>query len=67
MLDITLYCYRLSTQSYDEELIWRDVQLWGGHLSIRGDCVDFWVPGQYISFFLLRYPELVRQPQLEYV
>ena len=67
MFDIKLYCYRYYTGSYDEEIIWRDVQSWGGHISIRGDCIDYFVPARYVTFFLLKYPGLVRQPALEYV
>ncbi len=65
-----LYCYRYyawSETSYDEEVIWRDVQRWNGHISIRGDCIDYWVPAEYISFFILKYPELTRQLQLDYL
>jgi len=70
MFDITLYCYRYHTYlvlDYDEETIWRDVQSWGGSLSIRADSIDFWVPRAYHLWFILRYPELPRQPLLEYV
>lgn len=70
MLARTLYCYRYyawTDISYDDEDIWADVQAWGGSISIRGDCVDFWVPADYITFFILKYPELTRQLQLEYV
>ncbi len=65
-----LYCYRYHCWcevSYDEEVIWSDVQSWGGSISIRGDCIDFFVPAEYISFFILKYPELTRQTALEYV
>jgi hypothetical protein len=65
-----LYCYRYyawTEVSYDEEHIWEDVQRWGGSISIRGDCIDYWVPPEYITFFLIKYPELTRQMQLEYV
>lgn len=69
LLPRRLYCYRFSAQcrEYDEEIIWRDVQSWGGHISIRQDCIDFFVPAEYISFFLLKYPELCRQQQLDYL
>ena len=70
MLDINWFCYRyhpFEELSYDEEAVWRDIQAWGGWMTIRGDCVDFFVPRQYISFFLLKYPELLRQPALDYV
>ena len=64
-----LYCYRYYAWSsdFDEEDIWQDVQRWGGHLSIRGDCIDYFIPAEYITFFLLKYPELTRQQQLDYV
>jgi len=70
MLDIKLFCYRyhpFEQLAYDEEAVWRDIQAWGGWMSIRGDCIDFFVPCEYISFFLLKYPELSRQPALDYV
>ncbi len=65
-----LYCYRyyaFTEVDYDEEDIWRDVQSWGGSISIRGDCIDYFVPADRITFFLLKYPELSRQLQLEYI
>ncbi len=64
-----LLCYRYHAwdTDYDEELIWSDVQRWGGHLSIRQDCIDFWVPERYSVFFALKYPDLVRQSSLDYV
>ncbi len=64
-----LYCYRYYAweSDLDEEAIWADVQRWGGSLSIRGDCIDFFVPADYITFFVLKYPDLVRQSQLEYI
>ena len=68
--DRTLYCYRyycFDRVDYDEEVIWSDVQRWGGAISIRGDCIDFFVPPEHITFFVIKYPELVRQPALEYV
>ena len=64
-----LYCYRYYawTTDLDEEAIWADVQRWRGHISIKGDCIDFFVPVDHITFFVLKYPELVRQHQLEYI
>jgi hypothetical protein len=64
-----LYCYRFYcwASDLDEEDIWSDVQSWGGSLSIRCDCIDFWVPSEYRVIFLLKYPDLVRQPALEYI
>lgn len=63
-----LRCYRLYVFSdYDEEVIWARVQSWGGHISIRGDCIDFWVPEPYVAWFLLSFPDLQAQPDLDYV
>ena len=64
-----LYCYRYHAweSDFDEELIWRDVQAWRGHISIRVDSIDFWVPADYVTFFVLKYPDLVRCPDLDYV
>lgn len=64
-----LYCYRYYAWAtdYDEEIIWTLVQSWGGHISIRGDCIDYWVPTDRAAFFVLKYPDLVRQPALEYL
>ena len=71
MSTITLYCYRYYTYldylDYDQEVNWRDLQSWGGSMSLRADSIDFFVPYAYRVFFLLRYPELVRQPRLDYV
>ena len=63
-----LACYRLTSLiDYDEELVWADVQRYGGSLSIRGDCIDFWIPLRYQSFILLRWPLLVRKSDLDYL
>ncbi len=62
------YCFRLYAFSdYDEELVWADVQSYGGRLSIKVDCIDFFVPADYASFFVLKWPDLTRQRNLEYV
>ena len=67
-LDRQLVCYRLdSLVPYDEEIVWAWVQSLGGHLSIRGDCIDYYVPADRISFFLLKYPDLSRQLHLDYL
>ena len=59
--------YAFAACLLDEEAIWLDVQRWGGHISVRGDCIDFYVPTIYAAFFTLKYPELPRQPLLEYL
>ena len=61
-------CYRLTSLiPYDEELVWQDVQAFGGSLSIRGDCIDFWVPFHCETWMLLRWPLLVRKPDMDLV
>ncbi len=63
-----LCCYRLDALiAYDEESVWSLVQRHGGSLSIRGDCIDFWIPQQYQSLLVLAFPRLRRQWQLDYV
>jgi hypothetical protein len=61
-----LRCFRLTVSiGYDEEVIWAYVQRSGGHISIRGDCIDFWVPNRAVTMFLCAWPDLVPQPQLD--
>jgi hypothetical protein len=61
-------CYRLtSLVDYDEELVWRDVQSFGGSISIRGDCIDFWVPYMNETWMILRWPRLTRRADLDLV
>ena len=68
MIEPRIYCYRqYSRQNLDEELVWADLQRWGGSLSIRGDCIDWFVPATVITLFLIKYPELTRQHNLEYI
>jgi hypothetical protein len=59
-------CYRLTYRSqYDEEVIWAFVQRSGGHISIRQDCIDYWITPRYQSLLLCAWPELEPQPQLD--
>ena len=68
MLETTILCYRLnSLMPYDEEEIWSLVQSVGGYLSIRGDCIDYWVPRPYAVFLVLKYPGLERRADLDYI
>ena len=62
-------CYRYHAYrvDYDEETVWAFVQRHGGYLSIRSDCIDFWIPRAYAVFFEIAYPELCRQPELDYL
>lgn len=68
MIEPNYYCYRLTVyQPYDEESVWAFVQRHNGFISIRGDCVDFWIPAQYLTLMLLAYPDLVRQHHLDFL
>lgn len=59
-------CYRLTQRSeYDEEVIWAYVQRSGGHISIRQDCIDYWIPPRHQTMLLCAWPELEPQPQLD--
>ena len=67
-VDTTLKCYRLDYRSnYDEEVVWSLVQRHGGHISIRQDCIDFWIHRDWEEFLLLAFPDLIRKPELDYV
>jgi hypothetical protein len=64
-----LYCYRYHAWDpldYDEEIIWADVTYWGGRITVRNDSVDFWIPASHQLLFVLKYPELTRQQQLDF-
>lgn len=64
----TLLCYRLAAgMDYDEEVIWAFVQRHGGHLSIKGDCIDFWIPVEYQSMFVLAWSQLRRKAEFDYI
>jgi hypothetical protein len=63
-------CYRYyawTETNYDDEDIWAFVQRHNGYISIRNDCIDFYVPREYRVLFELAYSELVRQPELDYI
>lgn len=65
-----ILCYRYyawAEYSYDDEEIWAFVQRHGGYISIRNDCIDFYVPLEYRVLFELAYTDLVRQPELDYL
>jgi hypothetical protein len=64
----SLVCYRLdSSMRYDEEAIWAFVQRHGGQLSIKVDCIDFWIPVKYQSMFVCAWSQLRRQRELDYI
>ena len=63
-----LCCYRLDYRaSYDEEAVWALVQRHGGHISIRQDCVDFWIHRDWEPILVLAFPDLQRRPELDYI
>ena len=61
-------CWRLRPgMPYDEELIWELVQRHEGYLSIKSDCIDFFVPREYSVLLQIAFPLLIRKPELDYV
>ncbi len=67
-LEKRLVCYRLTYRCpYDDESVWALVQSLGGHLSIRQDCIDFWIHPCWSSFLVIKYPELTRRSDLDYL
>ena len=68
MKDTRLFCYRLKASlDYDEEIVWAYVQRSGGSLSIRTDCIDFWIPPSAEVFLVCAWPELERRGDLDYI
>ena len=62
-----LVCYRLAYRAeYDEELVWALVQRHGGHISIRQDCIDFWIAPEWQELLILAFPDLERRPSQDY-
>jgi hypothetical protein len=63
-------CYRLYTWDADRDLVdqmWRSVTVTGGWVTIRSDCIDFFVSRDHCTEFLLRWSEFVlRQSQLDH-
>lgn len=61
-------CYRLNYRAtYDEEMIWALVQRYGGSISIRSDCIDFWIDPQWEIVLNITFPDLERRYDLDYV
>ena len=66
--DTRLFCYRLNYRSsYDEEMVWALVQRHGGSISIRGDCIDFWIAPEWEIVLNIAFPDLERRPELDYI
>ncbi len=64
-----LMCFRYSdfTLDYDAELVWSWVQAQAGHIELRGDCIDYFVPESAAAIFHLRYPGLHRHQHLDVI
>ena len=63
-----LRCYRLGYRAdYDEEAVWALVQRHGGHISIRQDCIDFWIDPAWEPLLVMAFPDLERRPELDYI
>lgn len=63
-----LLCYRLGYSCpYDSEEVWALVQRHGGHISIKQDVIDFWIPCAYAALLVLAFPLLVRRAEDDYV
>jgi hypothetical protein len=69
MPEIKLKCYRLTSRlsHYDEETIWAFVQRSGGHISIRGDCIDYWIPTRAEVMLICAWPDLERRPEFDLI
>ena len=67
--EVTVVCYRYQawTTDLDCESVWAFVQRHGGYLSIRNDCIDYFLPVQYQVLFALAFPELTRQYNLDLI
>ena len=55
-------CYRLHTWDVDDsvaDLMWKSVTLNGGWVTVRNDCIDFFVARSFIVEFVLRWGDLV--------
>lgn len=61
----TYLCYRCRSDSY--EAVWAYVGAHNGWMSIRQDCIDFWIAPEYVSFLLLIDSSLERMSVLDYV
>lgn len=50
----------------DVEEIWALFQRHGGEIALHRDRIDFWIPPQYEIVVRIAFPELVREPRLDY-
>lgn len=69
MFDLVLVCYRYYPYQHAEyslDHIWQQVEAWGGHMEFHAQGVDFYFPPCYRTWFVIQWPTLIRQPQLDY-
>ena len=63
-LDYIYHCYRLRADlhSYDPEEVWAFIQPFDGRISVlyAGD-FKFFVPDRCHTFFVIKYPDLIRE------
>ncbi len=64
-----LLCYRYVPWADDSDVedIWQFVQRHGGHIEQLRDTVDFYIPDQYQSLLIIKFPQLVSIPALDYL
>lgn len=60
-------CYRSRSDWTVQDPLSILVQRLGGWLSIRCDCVDYWVPEDRAYMLFLLDPNLQRKPELDYL
>ena len=66
-----ILCYRyypwedLDSELLDIEVVWQWVQSRNGHIQIRNDCVDFWIPERDCVEFVLRWGSMRRYADLD--
>lgn len=64
---LSCYCYFPWTEAdHDVEEIWALFQRHGGQIALHRDRIDFWIPPQYDVIVQIAFPELLRQPELDY-
>jgi len=64
-----LLCYRYApwSEDADAEAVWEFVLRHGGHVEHLTVTVDFYIPDQYASMLLIKFPGLKPIPALDYI
>lgn len=62
------YCYRLHARNDPdraiEDHVYSYISSVGGWISIRADCMDFYVPAVHVTFFLLRWSSVMERKHI---